>query len=169
MPETTFYWQDAALGVLLDKKMTRARTDELRLTSASLPEAGERICLPLYLCRVPAGFPSPAGDYVESNIDLNEWLIWNKLATYIVRVEGDSMAGEIHSGDMLIVDRSLEPRHRDVVVACVGEEVTVKRLLVEGGRCFLAADNSGYPRLEIDGDREFIIWGVVTHAVRRLR
>ena len=129
---------------------------------------GKRVCLPLYLCRVPAGFPSPAGDYVESNIDLNEWLVGNKLATYIVRVEGDSMAGEIHSGDMLIVDRSLEPRHRSVVIACVDGELTVKRFLAEGGRYFLAADNPEYPRLEIEGESELIIWGVVTHSVRRL-
>ena len=114
------------------RKMSRAATDELRVTSISLPESGERIRIPLYLCRVPAGFPSPAGDYVESNIDLNEWLIRNKLATYIVRVEGDSMAGEIRSGDMLIVDRSLEPRHRSVVIACVEGGMTVKRLIVEG-------------------------------------
>ena len=147
----------------------RVRTNELRVVSVSLPEAGERICLPLYLCRVPAGFPSPAGDYVESNIDLNEWLVRNKLATYIVQVEGDSMAGEIHSGDMLIVDRSLEPRHKNVVVACIDGEMTVKRLLMEGGRCFLAADNPQYQRLEIESDGELIIWGVVTHAVRRLR
>jgi len=149
--------------------MMRVRTDELRVTSVSLPEASERFRLPLYLCRVSAGFPSPAGDYVESNIDLNEWLIGNKLATYIVRVEGDSMAGEIHSGDRLIVDRSLEPRNRDVVVACIDGEMIVKRLLVEDGRCLLAADNPEYPPVEIDGDRELIIWGVVTHGIRRLR
>jgi DNA polymerase V len=149
--------------------MMRVRTDELRVTSVSLPEAGERICLPLYLCRVSAGFPSPAGDYVESQIDLNEWLIGNKLATYIVRVEGDSMADKIHSGDRLIVDRSLEPRNRDVVVACIDGEMIVKRLLVVDGRCLLVADNPEYPPVEIDGDSELIIWGVVTHGIRRLR
>jgi DNA polymerase V len=149
--------------------MVRVSIGELRVASFSLPEAGERICLPLYLCSVSAGFPSPAGDYVESNIDLNEWLISNKLATYIVRVEGDSMAGEIHSGDILFVDRSLEPQHKNVVIACGDGEMTVKRLMVEGGRCFLAADNPEHPRLEIEGDGELIIWGVVTHAVRRLR
>jgi DNA polymerase V len=146
----------------------RVRPDELRVVSVSPPEAGERACIPLFLCSVPAGFPSPAGDYVESNIDLNEWLVGNKLATYIVRVEGDSIAGEIHSGDMLIVDRSLEPRHRSVVIACVDGELTVKRFLVEGGRYFLAADNPEYPRLEIERESELIIWGVVTHSVRRL-
>jgi DNA polymerase V len=148
---------------------TPVRASELRVTSVSPPRAGRRVRLPLYLCRVSAGFPSPAGDYVESGIDLNEWLIGNKLATYIVRVEGDSMAGEINSGDMLIVDRSLEPRHRDVVIAYVGGEMLVRRLLVEDGRRMLVADEPGYPPVEIDGDRELIIWGVVTHAVRRLR
>jgi DNA polymerase V len=122
---------------------TPARASELRVTSVSPLGAWERVRLPLYLCRVPAGFPSPAGDYVESQIDLNEWLVGNKLATYIVRVEGDSMAGEIHSGDRLIVDRSLEPRNRDVVVACIDGEMTVKRLLLEDGRCLLAANNLG--------------------------
>jgi DNA polymerase V len=128
-----------------------------------------RTLLPFYLSRVAAGFPSPAGDYVESRIDLNEWLVRNELATYFVRVEGDSMAGEIHSGDVLVVDRSLEPRHEDVVIACVDGEATVKRLLIEGGRYFLAADNPEYPRLEIEGERELVVWGVVTYAIRRLR
>lgn len=164
-----FYWQDATRGVYPTRRMARARTNLFRIASSSMTEAGKHVRIPLYMCRVPAGFPSPAGDYAERDIDLNEWLIGNRLATYIVRVEGDSMAGEIHSGDWLIVDRSLEPRHRDVVVACVGGEVTVKRLLIEGRRCFLAADNPEYPRLEIDGGSELIIWGVVTHAVRRLR
>jgi DNA polymerase V len=148
---------------------TPARANELRVTSVSRPEAGDVICLPLYLWRVSAGFPSPAGDYVESQIDLNEWLVGNKLATYVVRVEGDSMAGEIHSGDRLIVDRSLEPRNGDVVVACVGGEMLVRRLLLEDGRCLLAADDHERPPVEVNGDRESVIWGVVTHAVRRLR
>src|SRR5918999_21485 len=129
-----FYWQDAARGVSPTRKMMSVKPNELRVVSVSRPEAVGCLYLPLYLCLVPAGFPSPAGDYVESQIDLNEWLISNKLATYIVRVEGDSMAGEIHSGDMLIVDRSLEPRHKSVVIACVDGEMTVKRLLIEGGR-----------------------------------
>src|SRR5919199_632071 len=110
---------------------------ELQVTAVSRTEAGERAAVPLYLCRVSAGFPSPVSEYAERDIDLNEWLIRNRLVTYIVRVEGDSMAGEIHPDDRLIVDRSLEPRHKDVVVACVDGEMLVKRMLVEGGRCFL--------------------------------
>ena len=141
----------------------------LRVTSFCRADAGEGLRLPLYLCRVPAGFPSPADDYVESVIDLNEWLVRNRLATFIVRVEGDSMSGEIHSGDRLIVDRSLEPRHRDVVIVCVGGEMTVKRLLVEDGRRLLAADNPAYPAVELEGDEELIVWGVVTHSIHRVR
>jgi DNA polymerase V len=140
-----------------------------RVTSVCRVCAGENLRLPLYLCSVPAGFPSPADDYVESNIDLNEWLIRNRLATYIVRVEGDSMSGEIHSGDRLIVDRSLEPKHRDVVVACVGGEMTVKRLLIKDGRRLLAADNPDYAAVELNGDEELIVWGVVTHSIHRVR
>lgn len=90
--------------------------------------------VPLYLCCVSAGFPSPAGDYVESNIDLNDWLIRNKMATYFVRVEGDSMIGKVHPDDRLIVDGSLEPRHRDAVIACIDGEMLVKRLVIEEGR-----------------------------------
>ena len=142
---------------------------ELLVITVSKAEAGARVPLPSYLCCVPAGFPSPAGDYVESEIDLNDWLITNKLATYIVRVEGDSMASEIHPGDRLIVDRSLEPRHGDIVVACVNGEMTVKRLMEEGGRLLLVADNPAYPPIEIGGEQELLIWGVVTNSIHRLR
>ena len=128
-----------------------------------------RIRVPLVLCPVPAGFPSPADDYVERTIDLNEWLIGNELATFIVRAEGDSMTGEIHSGDRLIVDRSLEARHKDVVVACLDGEMIVKRLLIQDGRYYLQPENSSYPLIEITEDRELIIWGVVTHSIHPLR
>jgi DNA polymerase V len=142
---------------------------ELRVAAVSELQGGERATVPLYLCSVSAGFPSPASDYVESNIDLNDWLIRNKLATYIVRVEGDSMSGEIHPEDRLIVDRSIEPRHKDVVVACVDGEMLVKRLIIEDGKHLLVAENPQYPAIELNGDRELIIWGVATHSIHRLR
>jgi DNA polymerase V len=142
---------------------------ELRVTSVSRLEAKKQASVPLYLCCVSAGFPSPASDYVERDIDLNEWLIRNKLATYVVRVEGDSMTGEIHPEDRLIVDRSLEARHRDVIVACIDGEMLVKRLIIEDGRYYLVAENPEYPAIELNGDREMIIWGVVTHSIHRLR
>lgn len=128
-----------------------------------------RVAVPLVLCPVPAGFPSPADDYVERTIDLNEWLIGNEVATFIVRAEGDSMSGEIHSGDRLIVDRSLEARHKDVVVACLDGEMIVKRLLVQHGRYYLHPENTSYPLIEITEERELIIWGVVTHSIHALR
>src|SRR5947209_289312 len=142
---------------------------ELRIASVYKLEADEQTLVPLYLCRVSAGFPSPAGDYVESNIDLNDWLIRNKLATYIVRVEGDSMVSEIHPEDRLIVDRSLEPRDKDVVIACIDGEMLVKRLVIEEGRYYLMAENPEYLAIELNGDREMVIWGVVTHSIHRLR
>jgi DNA polymerase V len=151
------------------QRVTREHHVGLRVTSVSRTEALGRAGIPLYLWRVSAGFPSPAGDYVEREIDLNEWLVGNRLATYVVMVEGDSMAGEIHPGDRLIVDRSLEARHGDVVVACVGGEMLVRRLLLEEGRHSLVAENPACPAIELGGDRELIIWGVVTHSIHRLR
>lgn len=145
------------------------RHPELHVSSVSRLEAGERYVIPFYLCRVSAGFPSPASDYVERDIDLNDWLIRNKLATYIVRVEGDSMEGEIRADDSLIVDRSLEPRHGDVVVACVEGEMLVKRLVFEAGKYLLVAENPLYPAMELSGDRETVIWGVATHCIHALR
>lgn len=140
----------------------------MRVTSVHRPAAGCRPAVPLYLYRVPAGFPSPASDYVETEIDLGE-LVRNKLATFCARVEGDSMEATLRSGDLLVVDRSLEPRHGDVVVICVEGELIVNRLHLEGGRYFLSADNPAYPRLGLDGECDSVIWGVVTYSVRRLR
>jgi DNA polymerase V len=147
----------------------REKRRQLGDTSPSPLEAGRRIRLPLYLCRVPAGFPSPAGDYVESQIDLNEWLIRNEPSTFVARVEGDSMEPGICSGDWLIVDRSLDARHRDVIVAGSADGVTVKRLLIEDGRAVLSADNPAYPPVKVEGDEGLRVWGVVTYVVRRLR
>jgi DNA polymerase V len=165
-----FYWQDAAQETSIGKKrVMHERPTELRIASVSTLETGEGTTVPLYLCRVSAGFPSPADGYVESNIDLNDWVIRNKLATYIVLVEGDSMVGEIHPEDRLIVDRSLEPRHRDVVIACIDGEMLVKRLMVEEERHYLVAENPQHPAIELNGDRELVIWGVATHSIHRLR
>lgn len=132
-------------------------------------EVGRRIPLPVVLSCVPAGFPSPADDYIEKNIDLNEWMVHNDIATYIVRVNGNSMNDEIHSGDRLIVDRSLEPRNRDIVIAIINGEMTVKRFVVREKRIFLVAENSHYSETEITGEAELIIWGVVKHCIHTFR
>lgn len=140
-----------------------------RVISIECVAAGRYIPLPVILSDVPAGFPSPADDYIEKNIDLNEWMIDNEIATYIVRVSGNSMNDEIHSGDRLIVDRSLEPRTRDVVIAIINGEMTVKRFIVRERRIFLVAENSHYSEVEITGESELIIWGVVKHCIHSFR
>ncbi|MDQ3919677.1 MAG: translesion error-prone DNA polymerase V autoproteolytic subunit [Acidobacteriota bacterium] len=151
------------------RKAARGGHQTLRVRSVLRAHVGGRCPVPFFLCLVPAGFPSPASDYSERDLDLNDCLVRNRLATYVVRVEGDSMAGEIHDGDLLVVDRSLEPRHGDVVIACVDGEMTVKRFVVEGGRRLLAAENPAYPAVELGGEREFLIWGVATHCIHGLR
>jgi DNA polymerase V len=146
-------------------KTTLSKSQELRVSVIEKVRIGKRVYLPVAICAVPAGFPSPADDYIEKDIDLNEWLIDNKLATFLVRVDGDSMNDEIHSGDRLIVDRSIEPKQRDIVVACLDGEMTVKRFIMRDDRIFLAAENSHYSEIEITGESELIIWGVVTHCI----
>ncbi|MBC8267355.1 MAG: translesion error-prone DNA polymerase V autoproteolytic subunit [Rhodospirillaceae bacterium] len=123
---------------------------------------------PLYASAVAAGFPSPADDFIEGALDLNEHLIAHPAATFMVRVEGSSMSGAgIFSGDLLIVDRSLETRSGHIVVAVVAGEMTVKRLLKVGAGWILKAEHPDYPPTPLGTDAECSIWGVVTGSVRR--
>jgi DNA polymerase V len=125
------------------------------------------LSLPLFGARIAAGFPSPADDHLEGSIDLNEQLVQHPAATFFVRVQGDSMTGAgIHNGDLLIVDRALEPKSGAVVVAVINDELTVKRLKIEGERIWLMPENPLYHALEIREGMDLIIWGVVVHAVR---
>ena len=124
---------------------------------------------PLFLSGVSAGFPSPADDYLDRRLDLNEHLIKNPAATFFVRVAGDSMTGAgINDDDMLIVDRSLEPANGNIVIAVINGELAVKRLLKKNGNCQLVAENQHYPPLEINEDTPLEIWGVVTYAIHSL-
>ena len=122
--------------------------------------------LPLYLSRIKAGFPSPADDYLDKKLDLNEHLIKHPAATFFVKVKGDSMIGAgINSGDILIVDRSLEPKDKKVVVAIVNGEFTVKRISKKGNKLLLLAENDKYAPIEIKEGMDFEIWGVVVHVI----
>lgn len=125
--------------------------------------------LPLYLSRIKAGFPSPADNYIEKELDLNEYLIKHPAATFFVRVEGNSMidAG-IHSGDILIVDKSLEAKNNKIVIAVVNGELTVKRIKKTDKKVYLVAENDSYPPIEIKDDMDFVIWGVVTNVIHPL-
>lgn len=127
------------------------------------------LALPLFASPVRAGFPSPADDYVAERLDLNEHLINHREATYFLRVTGSSMVDAgIHEGDLLIVDRSLPPVHRAIVIAVVDGEFTVKRLYRRAGRIRLLAENPDYPPIELGDGQELLIWGVVTNVIHRL-
>ena len=125
--------------------------------------------LPLALCRVEAGFPSPADDYMEGSLDLNDHIIKHPSATYFVKASGDSMIGAgIFNGDLLIVDRSLEASSGKVVIAEVDGQLTVKRLLKLSDGFSLQAENSSHPPIELQEGNEVVVWGVVTHVIHDL-
>jgi DNA polymerase V len=125
--------------------------------------------VPLYSCKVQAGFPSPADDYLESFLDLNEYLIKHPAATFFVRVSGDSMINAgISENDILVVDRSLEPKSGKIVIAAVEGELTVKRLYKNEGNSFLMPENDKYSPIDITGNNYVIIWGVVTNVIHHL-
>ncbi len=122
--------------------------------------------LPLYYSRLKAGFPSAADDYLDKKLDLNEHLIKHPASTFFVKVKGDSMIGAgINSGDMLIVDRSLEAKNRSIIVAVVNGEFTVKRLFKRKDGFQLAAENPNFKAIEITPGMDFEIWGVVLHVI----
>jgi len=120
----------------------------------------------LFLSSVPAGFPSPATDYVDRSLDLNELLIKNKPATFMIKVLGDSMVGAgIFSGDLLIVDRSIKPASNRVVLVILNGEFTVKRIKYDHNQVCLVPENPKYPILKIKEDDSFEVWGVVTFVI----
>ena len=129
-----------------------------------------KLSLPLHLNKVGAGFPSPATDYVEDDIDLNAHLIKNMPSTFLIRVQGKSMNNVgIHDGDLLVVDRSLNPKNFSTVIANVNEELVVKNFIKEKNQSFLT---SGSKKLEdkmsLTENPEIFIWGVVTYVVHAL-
>lgn len=125
-----------------------------------------QLSLPLFSSKVPAGFPSPAADYVDKTLDLNELLIQKPAATFFVRAQGDSMLGAgIHSNDILVVDRSIEPVSGKIVICALNGELTVKRLVLEIDQWKLKAENSAYPDFILTEDLELVIWGVVTSVI----
>lgn len=125
--------------------------------------------LPLFACAVPAGFPSPADDYMEGQLDLNEHLIRHPTATYFVRASGDSMIGAgIHPGDILVVDRSLEAVHGKIVIAAVDGHLTVKRLHKNASGTFLMPENKQYRPIKLNEEQDVVIWGVVTTVLHEV-
>jgi DNA polymerase V len=122
--------------------------------------------IPLYSSKVAAGFPSPGDDYIEQYLDLNQKFIKHPAATFMVVASGDSMTGAgIRSGDLLIVDRSLEVKHGKIVIAAIDGELTVKRLSKVRGRLQLLPANPAYEPIDITDTHELVIWGVVTYVI----
>lgn len=132
---------------------------------AEIPSLAE---LPFFLSQVPCGFPSPAQDYVEQRIDLNQLLIKRPSATYLIRVSGDSMIeGGISDGDLLIVDSSVTPQHGDIIVAAINGEFTVKQLMMKP-TLHLKPMNSAYQSIPIPDADQLEIFGFVRHVVKTL-
>ncbi|MBU0467576.1 MAG: translesion error-prone DNA polymerase V autoproteolytic subunit [Candidatus Omnitrophica bacterium] len=129
-------------------------------------EARTKVKLPLYVSTIKAGFPSPADDYLDKKLDLNEHLIKHPAATFFVKVAGDSMINAgIFPDDILIVDRSLEARNNKIIVAILDGEFTVKRLKKYRGKISLVSENPNYEPIEVTEDRDFDVWGVVTNVI----
>ena len=137
------------------------------LVSLPLVEQPVPQSIPRMSHSVRAGFPSPADDYVEKRIDLNEELIQHREATFFLRVRGHSMTGAgIDDGDELIVDRAIKPEHNRIVVAAVDGELTVKRFYQRNGVVKLLAENPQYSDIEFKHGQEMVIWGVVTRIIK---
>ena len=139
------------------------------MNTISMPDNSTTISCPIYMCTAEAGFPSPAEDYIEGSLDLNRHLVKHPAATFFVRVSGDSMINAgIHPDDILIVDRSLEPVDKKIIIAVIDGELTVKRLRYRGGNVFLDPENENYQPISITEDKAFEIWGVVTNVIHKV-
>jgi len=124
--------------------------------------------IPFIESRISAGFPSPAMDYLEQKLDLNEHLIRNPNSTFIIIVKGDSMTDHgINDNDLLIVDKSITPAMNQIVIAEVNGEYTVKRIEKIKNKLFLVAGNDKYKPIEINEETEFMVWGVVTFCIHK--
>ena len=133
------------------------------------PEKGNSMGQWLIEQGVSAGFPSPADDFKETRISLDKELVNNKDSTFYARASGNSMENAgISDGDLLIIDRSLEPENNKIGVFYIDGEFTVKRILIDRGKLFLKPENKNYKNIEINEDHELMIWGIVTYVIKEL-
>lgn len=127
------------------------------------------ICLPLVDNGISAGFPSPADDFLDISIDLNKEFIKNPSSTFYGRVRGDSMINAgLNTGDLLIIDKSLEPIDNKIAVCFIDGEFTVKRIKIEKDIIWLVAENEKYQPIKVTSDNDFIIWGIVTTVIKNV-
>ncbi len=150
----------------MSDKLDNKRDSTIRVTGIFGFEKRTKLDLPLFVTGISAGFPSPADDYIDRKLDLNELLITHPAATFFVRVEGNSMINAgIHSGDILVVDRALEPNNNNIVLAILDGEFTVKRIKKLKNDLYLTPENPDFEPIKIDEETNFEVWGVVTYVV----
>ena len=143
--------------------MKKKQISFLKINSKELKD------FPLYENAVQCGFPSPADDFLDLDINLNDYLVKNKSATFCVKVNGSSMNGVgIHSGDVLIVDRAENVKNNSIVLAVIDNEFTVKSIKKNAGKLYLNPANDNYKPIEITEDMNFHVWGVVTFVIHAL-
>jgi DNA polymerase V len=133
------------------------------------PEVGEELFLPVLSAGISAGFPSPAMDFMDVSIDLNQLMIKHPSATFFGRVQGTSMldAG-ISDGDLLVIDRSLSPANNKIAVCFIDGEFTIKRIQKEVDCCWLMPANEKYKPIKVTKDNDFLVWGIVTHVIKKV-
>ena len=128
----------------------------------------EKLVLPYFSEKVPAGFPSPAQDYSEQHLDLNEYLVSHPDSTFLVRATGESMTGAgIFNNDLLIVDRAIQAKPGDIVVANYLNELLVKRLIKLDCKLFLKSEHKNYPLIEVKENDQLIVFGVVSFCIHK--
>ena len=133
------------------------------------PEKGDKLGQWLVEQGISAGFPSPADDFKEIRISLDKELVKNRSATFYARVSGESMVGAgLDDGDLLVIDRSLDPENGKIAVCFVDGEFTVKRIKKEKDKLYLMPENKKYKRIEIKEENELIIWGVVEYVIKKV-
>ena len=133
------------------------------------PKKGNSIGQWLVEQGISAGFPSPADDFKEIRISLDKELVKNQESTFYARVSGDSMLGAgIDDGDLLVIDKSLSPENGKIAVCFIDGDFTVKRIIKEKGKLYLKAENKKYKSIELSGDSELIIWGIVEYVIKKL-
>jgi DNA polymerase V len=138
-----------------------------KIAAVYWPNRSTRWARPLFLASVSAGFPSPAEDYIEGPLDLNRHLIKHPVATFYVRVSGDSMVDAgIYPDSILVVDRAVEADDGDIVIARINDELCVKRLRIEDGQVWLMPENSAYSPIKVTEEMDFEVWGRVMHSIR---
>lgn len=134
----------------------------------TIARRGESVEVPMIRSGIFAGFPSPAQDSDVTSIDLNKELIRHPDTTFLARIVGDSMVGaDIHEGDIVIIDRSLEFHHDDIAVCCLNGEFNIKHIERDGDHLYLVSANDRYPKIKVDPEDNFVLWGVVTYIIHK--